>query len=53
LSLSRSFHAYYDRHRVLTDDEELRRARLALLSALQTVLRNSLDILGMDAPSEM
>ncbi len=53
LHLSRSFHAYYDKHRVLADDEGLTRARLALLSALRTVLRNSLDILGMDAPSEM
>ena len=53
LSLSRSFHAYYDKHRVLTDDEELSRSRLALLKALHTVLRNSLDVLGMDAPLEM
>jgi arginyl-tRNA synthetase len=53
LDLSRSFHGYYDRHRVLTDDEDLSRARLALLHALQTVLRSSLDLLGMDAPLEM
>jgi arginyl-tRNA synthetase len=53
LDLSRSFHAYYDKHRVLTDDEGLSRARLALLSALRTVLRNSLAILGMDTPLEM
>jgi arginyl-tRNA synthetase len=53
LDLSRSFHAYYDKHRVLTDDEERTQARLALLSALRTVLRNGLDVLGMDAPSEM
>ncbi len=53
LDLSRSFHAYYDKHRVLTDDESLSQARLALLHALQTVLRNGLDILGIDAPVEM
>lgn len=53
LDLSRSFHAYYDKHRVLTDDEKLTQARLALLSALRTVLRNGLDVLGMDAPLEM
>jgi len=53
LQLSRAFHAYYDKHRVLTDDEGLSRARLALLSALGTVLRSSLDLLGMTAPSEM
>jgi arginyl-tRNA synthetase len=53
LGLSRSFHAYYDKHRVLTDDEPLTLARLALLHALQTVLRNTLEILGMETPEEM
>ncbi len=53
LDLSRSFHAYYDRHRVLTDDEDLSGARLALLEALRAVVRNTLEILGMDAPEEM
>jgi len=53
LDLSRSFHAYYDKHRVLTDDEKLSRARLALLFALRTVVRNALEILGMQVPEEM
>jgi len=53
LDLSRTFHAYYDKHRVLTDDHDLTQARLALLQALRTVLHSSLTILGMDAPSEM
>ena len=53
LNLSRLFHGYYDRHRVLTSDEKLSRSRLALLHAVRTVLRNSLDILGMDVPEEM
>jgi len=53
LDLARSFHAYYDKHRVLTDDEALSHARLALLHALKTVLRNILEILGMDTPEEM
>ena len=53
LDVSRAFHSYYDKHRVLTDTERLTEARLALLSALQMVLRSSLTILGMDAPLEM
>lgn len=53
LNLSRAFHAYYDRHRVLGDDTELQAARLALLAAIGTTLRTCLDILGMDAPEEM
>ena len=51
--LARAFHAYYDKHRVLGDDESLSRARLALLRAIKTVLRHCLDILGMDAPEAM
>jgi len=53
LQLARSFHAYYDRHRVLTDNEPLTRARLALLRGLSLVLRESLAILGVNAPEEM
>jgi len=53
LSLSRAFHAYYDRHRVLVEDDALQSARLALLTAIGTTLHACLDILGMDAPEEM
>ncbi|MFC2079404.1 arginine--tRNA ligase [Candidatus Bipolaricaulota bacterium] len=53
LNLSRAFHAYYDKHRVLIDDAALQEARLTLLSAIQIVLGECLAILGMDAPEEM
>ena len=53
LQLSRAFHAYYDKHRVLSDDGVLTAARLALLRGLQIVLRESLEILGMAVPEEM
>jgi len=53
LQLSRSFHSYYDKHRVLGDNENLTRARLALLAGLKIVLRESLRILGMSTPEEM
>jgi arginyl-tRNA synthetase len=53
LQLSRAFHAYYDKHRVLGEGEALTKARLALLYGLKTVLRESLAILGMRAPEEM
>ena len=38
---------------VLTDDEGLRAARLALARAVQVVLRNGLDLLGIEAPHQM
>jgi len=53
LQLSRTFHAYYDKHRVLGDDDALTKARLALLRGLKIVLAESLAILGMSAPEEM
>ena len=53
LNLSRSFHAYYDKHRVLIDNAELQAARLTLLNAIQFVLGECLGIFGMDAPEEM
>jgi len=53
LEMARSFHAYYDKHRVLGDDLDLSRARLSLLAAIKFVLKGTLAILGMDAPEEM
>ena len=53
LNLSRAFHAYYDKHRVLIDDAKLQMARLTLLNAIQIALSECLAILGMDAPEEM
>jgi arginyl-tRNA synthetase len=41
------------RHRILSDDAELTRARLGLCRAVQAVLRNGLSLLGMSAPERM
>jgi arginyl-tRNA synthetase len=38
---------------VLVEDEELRRARLVLARAVQIVLRNGLELLGLTAPERM
>lgn len=39
--------------RVLVDDREVRRARLALVAAVQATLREGLSLLGISAPSQM
>ncbi|MBN2416776.1 arginine--tRNA ligase [bacterium] len=39
--------------RVVTDDEDLTRARLALCDAARIVLSNGLDVLGISSPSRM
>ena len=39
--------------RVLVDDAEVRRARLALVGAVQATLREGLSLLGIAAPDQM
>jgi len=47
------FHRYYNRHRVVSEDSELSRARLLLLENVQKTIRRGLEILGVDAPIKM
>jgi len=47
------FHSYYNKHRVLTEDGNLTAARLYLVRAIRVVVRNSLSLLGIEAPEEM
>jgi arginyl-tRNA synthetase len=51
--IARRFHRFYSDHRVLTDDEALTTARLALSSATKQVLANALGLLGVGAPEKM
>lgn len=47
------FHPYYNKYRVVTDDLELSRARLALCEAIRIVVKDGLEILGLTAPDRM
>lgn len=53
MNLASLFHAYYNKHRVLTDDPVLSRGRLYLITAVQKVIRNGLTLLGVSAPDKM
>ncbi len=53
MDLASAFHAYYNKHRVLTDDPQLRCGRLNLVLAVQKVIRNGLTLLGVSAPDTM
>lgn len=53
LELAGLFHTFYNSHRVLIDDDNLRTARLALIKAIRQVLANVLKILGVTAPERM
>ncbi len=51
--LSATFHRFYHHHRVVTDHQELTRARLILIRCVQSVLSNGLKLLGLSTPERM
>ena len=51
--LAQQFHTFYDSHKILIDDEDLRNARLSLSAACQQVLHNGLTIISVSAPEVM
>ncbi len=53
MDLAGQLHSYYNKHKVITDDLPLSRARLCMIKALQVVLKNGLDIVGLSAPKKM
>jgi arginyl-tRNA synthetase len=53
MELAAQLHSYYNKHKVITDDLPLSRARLCLIVALQRVLKNCLSMVGLSAPEKM
>lgn len=53
LDLVGKFHSYYNKARVLGDNQDLSLARLLLLNILQGIIRDGLHILGVSAPEKM
>ena len=51
--LANHFHTYYNAHTFLVDEEPLRNARIALISATQYLIADGLALLGVDAPEAM
>ena len=51
--LAADFHRWYNGTRLLVDDVDIRDARLALAKAVQIVVRNGLDLIGVSAPRSM
>ena len=52
IQLAQLFNRYYANVRILNDDEELN-ARMALLNAVATVIKDGLSLLGVAAPERM
>ena len=51
--LAQAFHAFYNAHQLLVDDEKCRTARVTLSLATRQVLANGLKLLGVSCPEVM
>lgn len=51
--VAESFHRFYHYHRVISDNKELTRTRLAVCLMAKTVIANGCSILGVSAPEKM
>ena len=53
LELAAGFHGYYNKHKVLTEDDGLTAGRLYLVRAVRRVIAGGLALLGVSAPDSM
>ena len=53
IDLATAFHDFYEKCRVLSDDDALSMARLKLVSAAKLALARALSLMGMSAPERM
>ena len=53
VDMAQAFNKFYHDEHILTDDKEERKAKLALVVAAKTAIRNGLRLLGMEAPERM
>lgn len=51
--LAAEFHSFYNANRVISDDKDMMKARIALVIAVKKVLNNALDLLAVTAPERM
>ena len=53
VDLSQAFNKFYHDNIILTDDMEVRKARLAVVDAVRLVIKSGLEILGIKSPEQM
>ena len=53
MDLASQFHSYYNKHKVLGEDQNLTKARLLLAGAMRRVFCNGLHLVGVSAPEKM
>tara|TARA_B100000315_G_scaffold186697_1_gene176152 strand:- start:4923 stop:6593 length:1671 start_codon:yes stop_codon:yes gene_type:complete len=47
------FHSYYNKYRIISNDIKLTHARLSMITGVKIVLKNALELLGINAPKSM
>ncbi|MCI5220219.1 MAG: arginine--tRNA ligase, partial [Candidatus Electrothrix sp. LOE2] len=53
MELAGNFHSFYNKHKVVTEDQQLTAARLCLCQGIKIVLANGLELVGLTAPEKM
>ncbi|XOF33815.1 MAG: arginine--tRNA ligase [Candidatus Electrothrix sp. YB6] len=53
MDLAANFHSFYNKHKVVTEDQQLTAARLCLCQGVKRVLANGLALVGLTAPERM
>jgi len=51
--LASQFHVYYNKYKIIGDDDKISSMRLYLIKCVKTVIHNGLKILGVSAPERM
>lgn len=51
--LAADFHSFYNSSRVITEDKAMMKARLTLVLATKSILKNALDLIDITAPEKM
>ncbi len=51
--LAHALHSYYNASQFIVEDDNIRHARLTLITAVQQVIRNGLAVIGVSAPERM
>ncbi|WMI81158.1 arginine--tRNA ligase [Anaerotignum sp. MB30-C6] len=53
VAISQAFNKFYHDNPILNSEDEVRQARLAVVVAVKTVMKEGLRLLGIDAPEQM
>ncbi len=53
VEIAKAFNTFYNSTQIITDDEEAKKTRLALVYSTKTVIKTGLGLLGIDAPNKM